>query len=206
LQIIVYTTSWLSRGQPRFSRSERKLDTRVPNGLYSVAVSPGGKIFATAGFPQSIRLWDFAAGRLLKTLKNPSAVSQVVFSNDGKLLASAGDDRMIRLWDVDTGQDLRKLEGHSGVEGKGVARGQIVTSVAFHPDGKLLASAAALENTVRLWNVASGRLLRTIKAHTGTVTRVVFHPSGKALASSGEDRTVKLWDVSEVVGGAGDQK
>lgn len=186
-------------------KRERKLDAQVTNGLFSIAVSPSGKTFATAGYLEGIRLWDFAAGRLHKTLKNPSAVSQVVFSKDGKLLASAGDDRMIRLYDVDTGQELRKLEGHSGAKGKGVERGQIVTSVAFHPDGKLLASAAASENTVRLWNVASGQLLRTLKAHTGTVTRVVFHPSGKKLASSGEDGTVKLWDVSDVVGGAGDQ-
>jgi WD40 repeat protein len=47
-----------------------------------------------------------------------------------------------------------------------------------------------------------GRPLGALKGRTGTVTRVVFHPSGKKLASGGEDGTVKLWDVSDVVGGA----
>src|SRR5436309_7888395 len=122
-------------------------------------------------------------------------VSQVVFSPDGKLLASACDDRMIRLWDVAAGRELRKLQGHAGIKGKGVERGQIVTSVAFSPDAKLLASAAANEGTVRLWDVATGREVRTIKAHAGTVARVVFHPDGKKLATAGADGTVKLWAV-----------
>jgi WD40 repeat protein len=45
--------------------------------------------------------------------------------------------------------------------------------------------ATAFENTVRLWDVASGRPLRTLKGHTGAVTRVAFHASGKKLASGG---------------------
>ena len=68
-----------------------------------------------------------------------------------------------------------------------------------------MASAAAFENTVRLWNAVSGRPLRTVKAHTGAATRVAFHPSGKKIASGGDDGTVKLWDVRGVVGGAGDR-
>ena len=43
--------------------------------------------------------------------------------------------------------------------------------MAFSPDAKLLASAAANEGTVRLWDIATGRELRTIKAHTGTIKR-----------------------------------
>jgi WD40 repeat protein len=184
---------------------EHKLDGQVTNGLFSVTYTRDGKLFATSGYVGGIRIWDAATGRLVRPLHWDSdeqfAVSQVVFSRDGKLLASAGDDRMIRLWDVATGREVRKLEGHAGTQGKGIERGQIVTSVAFSPDGKLLASAGANEGTVRLWDVAAGREVRTIKAHTGTVQRVVFHPDGDQLATGGADGTVKLWDVSAVRAG-----
>lgn len=183
---------------------ERKLDSKITNGLFSVAFNPDRRVFATASYHSGIRVWNAATGRVVRALRwdkdaTMDAVSQIVFSRDGKMLASAGDDRMIRLWDVETGKELRKLEGHSGAQGKGIARGQSVTSVAFSPDGKMLASAAAFENTVRLWDVAKGQQLRTIKAHTGTVTRVVFHPGGKTLATASEDHAVKLWDVSGVI-------
>jgi len=65
-----------------------------------------------------------------------------------------------------------------------------VFSVTFSPDGRLLASGSG-DNTVKLWDVATGALVRTLTGHS-----VAFSPDGGLLASGSLDNTVKLWDVA----------
>eukprot|EP01052_Picozoa_sp_SAG31_P032350 SAG31_NODE_3539_length_4144_cov_3.302101_1_plen_1330_part_01 len=78
---------------------------------------------------------------------------------------------------------LHTLEGHSGD----------VSSVAFDPSGGTLASGSS-DQTVKLWDVASGECLRTLEGHSDGVWSVAFDPSGGILASG--SLTVKLWDVA----------
>jgi small GTP-binding protein len=78
---------------------------------------------------------------------------------------------------------LHTLKGHQGT----------VNSVAFDPQGVTLASGSG-DGTVKLWEVGSGKLLRTLEGHLG-VTSVAFSPEGEMLASGSRDKNVKLWDV-----------
>ena len=70
-----------------------------------------------------------------------------------------------------------------------------VSSVAFSPDGKTLASASG-DQSVILWDVASRKAIgEPLKGHSAQVMSVAFSPDGKTLASASADKTVMLWDV-----------
>jgi WD40 repeat protein len=102
------------------------------------------------------------------------------------LLVAAGNSGQVGL---SQGQPVRTLTGHTGY----------VRSVAFSPDGRLLASGSR-DETIKLWEVASGRLVRTLSGHTSWVESVAFSPDGRLLASGSVDTTIKLWGISDLVG------
>jgi WD40 repeat protein len=76
---------------------------------------------------------------------------------------------------------------------KPITNDENLTSLAFAPDGKLLACGSSDYN-VRVWEVQTGALKFTLKGHTDVVELVAFSPDGKMLASASSDKTVKLWE------------
>jgi WD40 repeat protein len=76
------------------------------------------------------------------------------------------------------------LPGHS----------DMVTAVAYSPDGKIIASGSN-DRTIKLWDTSSHLSLVTFNGHSGPISALAFSPDGKTLASSSQDSTVKLWDT-----------
>jgi WD40 repeat protein len=110
--------------------------------IWSVAVSPDGKTFASAGSDMPIELWELETGKPVRILTEHSGtVYSVAFSSDGKTLASGGEDNTIKLWNVGTGELLEILE-HLGP----------VKSVAFSPNGQTLVSGSA-DTTIKVWRL-----------------------------------------------------
>lgn len=70
-----------------------------------------------------------------------------------------------------------------------------VRGVAFSPDGRIVASASA-DTRIKLWDTASGALLRTLTGHRDRVEVVAFSPDGRFLASVAQDRTIRTWNAA----------
>jgi WD40 repeat protein len=157
-----------------------------PAPVHGLALSPDGKLLATAGFDGLVKLWDADSGKEVRALAGHTGpVYAVAFSPDGQTLASCSEDKTVRLWSVADGMSAKELKGHGGV----------VDGLAFAPDGRHIASCSA-DKSVRLWDVAEGKD-KSLGGHGGTAYAVAFAPDGKLLASAGADALVKLWDVPE---------
>lgn len=173
-----------------FSGSDLARSTFTENlgYIFSMAVSPNGKLLATTDSYGKIHLWRIADGQqILSWNAHIGWVRSLAFSPDGKTVISGSEDATVKLWDVSTGQCRQLLRGHTGW----------ILFVAFssYSNTTLLASCSE-DTTVKLWDFSTGKCYQTLRGHTSYVCYVAFSPDGKTLASSSFDRTVKLWDIT----------
>jgi len=149
-----------------------------------MAVSPSGDELAIGFADEGTRLWDLedlaSPPRRLSDLHAPSCLE---FAPEGQSLYTSFDQESIFVWSMPSAPHPRTpLAGHA----------REVWSVAFSPDGSLLATGGD-DNQIKLWDVASGAELAAIEAHSATVSGLAFATGGRELASVSLDGSWKLW-------------
>ncbi len=160
----------------------------MPGRVYGAAFTPDGKYVLSSGgdADTTLRLYETDTGKQVRQYPGHTGwVWKVVFSPDGKKIASAGcNDFSFRIWDTESGKPL--LLGANAHKGN-------VVGIAFSPDGKHLLTSGR-DGTVKLWDVDTGKLLRTYTGATYNVEAVAFSKDGKRFLA-GESKCVHLFDT-----------
>jgi WD40 repeat protein len=155
--------------------------------VQALAFSADGRMLASGSDDLTIRFWEVATGKELKTLVGHTAnVIFLAFSPDGKRLVSAAKGQeAITLWDVSTGKELGAIEG---------VRGDVY-QLQFSPDGKLLVSGS-YDGVIKMWDLATGKELRTFAEGGSSIRSLAFSADGELLASGDVLGFVEVWTVS----------
>lgn len=169
------------------------IDTKNP--VRALAVSPDGKTLAGGLDDGGVQLWATDKGTPgTKIDASKDWQLALCFSPDGKQLAAGGYDGKWRLFEVASGKKLVEADalGPPPAGSKEARTANVVTALAFAPDGKSLA-VAGYDGQVYQF-ATDGKFVRAMPGHTAGVAGLTFHPSGTLLVSAGKDRTVRLWN------------
>ena len=190
----------------------------------TVDFSPDGLTVATGSDDSTARTWALNGRRIATLAGHRGGVVDAVFSPDGRSVATGGEDGTVRMWDAGTAPQLVRAampppalpkaavtssEGASAtIDGKEIrlvredgttttlsGHRLAVSSAGFSPDGERLVTAER-DGDLILWDVDSGRALRTFRGHFGAVADARFSPDGRWIASAGP-RSVGLWRASD---------
>ena len=159
----------------------------------SVAFSHDGACIVSSGGDSLVKVWDSETGELLHTLEGDQDYVQcVAVSPNGKRIASGGQGRSIKIWDMDSGKELLAIQTR-----------ERVLSLAFSPDGKLLAGAGLnftpIRTAIGFWDSESGEFkmgLKSPRFPVNAIYSIAFSPDGTQLVSAGPDKRLAIWNLT----------
>jgi WD40 repeat protein len=154
--------------------------------VWAVAFGSDSKRVAAWGQDGTIKLWDVNTGRLTADVAHPGDVFAGAWSPDDKLLASGHGDGTVTISGTHAGDKIVTLRGHVGS----------IAYLAWSPDGRRLAVASRNDFAVRIWEVATEKMVLGPLRHSHEITSLAWEPDGQRLASGGADETVKIWNAT----------
>lgn len=157
-----------------------------PGAVGRLAFSPSGESLLTVGLDRNCKLWNVHTGKELFSIsKNNFFLSAIAWAPTGRLFALGLGSSEVVIVDGLTGNELRTVKIQGGV-----------ASLAFSPNGKILAVGGA-DRQIRLVNTEKWVEQSAIKGHGHLVQSLSFTPDGQKLLSGSADGTVKLWEVGK---------
>ncbi len=167
------------------SSGKQKFDGYSQLETPAIAFSPNGKHLAVGMGESEIKILDSRTGRSLQTLFLPKGTPGLVFfSPDGTKVFTTTSAGYIHSWDRE-GRLFDFGQGHSNE----------VLSFSFSPDGKTLATGS-IDRRLKLWDITTGKELRTILGHGAWVNSVHFSAEGRYLLSGDTNGLIKMWDLA----------
>ncbi len=156
----------------------------------AIDVSPDGKIIASAGEDQTIKLWQRETGKLIYSFVGVNEPLQTLaISPNGKSIIAGGLDGRISQWQLETKQykssffaRVNAPHSHDGV----------ILQLAFAANERFIVSASN-DKTLRIWGYHTGELKRTLIGHEEAVNTCAISPDSQIIASGSDDKTIKLW-------------
>jgi RNA polymerase sigma factor (sigma-70 family) len=181
----------------------------VPPEVPYPAFSPDGQVLARVAPDGTIRLHGTADGKQKRSLggaDKDEVIGWLAFAPSGKTLAASLCDGRVRLYDAGTGKKLHLLAEGAGRRAGAPGYQPLLPlqsavadfspdapPLAFSPDGKTLATLS-VDNTVRLWDTATGKPLPSPAGHSGAVADLAASADGKAVVTRGTDGTLRRWE------------
>jgi len=164
--------------------------------VQAVAVTADGRRAVSGGGDGTVRVWDLDTGEPLRTLAgHHDTVRVVAVSADGRRAVSGSDGGRVRVWDLANGKWVAPASQRLWHRLRGRSPASVwspSTSVAISADGRRAVSGAG---RVRVWDLDTGKPLRTLARYRDPVHAVAVSADGRRAVSGGRDRTVRVWDL-----------